>query len=38
VTPKPSGLQLFNSQGKPYSSAPESLPLEDFLLSLRKLK
>ena len=38
VVPKPSGLQLFNSQGKPYSSAPESLPLEDFLLSLRKLK
>lgn len=38
VVPTPSGLQLFDSQGKPYSSAPESLPLEDFLLSLRKLK
>jgi hypothetical protein len=38
IVPRPSGIQLFDSQGKPYSSAPESLPLEDFLRSLRKLK
>jgi hypothetical protein len=39
VVPKPTGLRLFNAQdNKPYSTSPDFLPLQDFLLSLRKLK
>jgi hypothetical protein len=39
VLPRPNGLQLFNSQDdKPYSTPPDPLPLQDFLVSLRKLK
>ena len=39
VVPRPTGLRLFNAQDdKPYSTPPAPLPLQDFLLSLRKLK
>jgi hypothetical protein len=39
VNPKPTDLRLFNAQtDKPYEASPNSLSLDDFLLSLRKLK
>lgn len=39
VLPKPSGIRLFNARDdKPYSTPPDPLPLQDFLVSLRKLK
>ncbi len=39
VNPKPTDLRLFNAQTNiPYEASPNSLSLDDFLLSLRKLK
>jgi hypothetical protein len=37
VEPMPSGITLYNSKnGKPYIRTPNSLSLDDFILSLRK--
>jgi len=38
ISPPPTGMRLYKAAGgRRYSSTPELLPLEDFLLSLKKL-
>jgi hypothetical protein len=38
ISPPPTGMALYKAQGgRKYSATPELLPLEDFLLSLKKL-
>jgi hypothetical protein len=38
VTPTPTGLKLYSAKdGRRYSDQPDLLPLEDFLLSIKKL-